>query len=68
MDRRLRSESCMSGDVHVQFYEGLRGKFPRATLRIIQCHTKREAIQIRKALEERFKEVGLEIHEDRLMG
>ena len=29
---------------------------------VIQCHTKREAIQIKKALRERFKEVGLEMH------
>ena len=32
---------------------------------VIHCRTKREAIQVRKALEERFKEVGLEIHPDK---
>ena len=29
---------------------------------VIQCHTKQEAVNVRNALENRFKEVGLEIH------
>ena len=32
---------------------------------VIQCRTKREAVKIKKALGERFKEVGLEIHPDK---
>ncbi len=46
--RRLDDRSRMSGDVHVRFYESLRGRFPWATRRVVIAPTRwklREAIR-----------------------
>ena len=55
----------MSGDVHVQFYEGLRGKFPRATLRLAHCKTRVEAERVLESIRRRLGECGLELHPDK---
>ena len=62
---RLHNRSCMSRDVHVQFWEGLWGKSPWATRPVVHSCSKQEAQEIRKCLEERLNHVGLELHPDK---
>lgn len=51
----------MSREVHLQFFERLRGG-PRPTLSVIHCKTESEAIEILEALDERLKTCKLELH------
>ncbi len=41
--QRLDDGSCMSREVHVQFCERLRGKFPQPTLLMVFCRSKKAA-------------------------
>ena len=63
MGHRLDNGSCMSGDVHVQFYEQLRGKFPWLTLRLLHCRSLSESEFLMNKLKIRFKQCGLELNE-----
>jgi hypothetical protein len=55
----------MSREVHVQFYERLRGKFPQPTLSIAHCVTQKQALYIRDQLAKRLKLAGLEMHPEK---
>jgi RNA-directed DNA polymerase len=52
----------MSGDVHVRFCERLGVGFPRATHPICHCRSEAQAQKLRRALEQRFAECGLQLH------
>ncbi|MCF6158278.1 MAG: hypothetical protein E3K32_06850, partial [wastewater metagenome] len=53
----------MSREVHVQFCEGLAGKFHRPTHLIIGCTNKQAAEKVWRDLGGRLKKFGLEISE-----
>ena len=62
---RLVDRSRMSGDVHVRFCEGLRGRFPRAT-RLLACFQyKDEAENFMTRLVDRLKGFHLEVAPDK---
>ena len=53
----------MSREAHVQFCEGLAGKFRRSTLLIIGCTNEQAAERIWRELGVRLRKFGLEISE-----
>lgn len=55
----------MSGDVHVQFYERLWGKFLRATHLLVICESKKDADNFYQQLKARFAEFRLNISEEK---
>ena len=55
----------MSGDVHVQFCEGLEGRFLWPTYPVICCRYVSDAKRIRKALAGRLMKYGLKLNEDK---
>ena len=55
----------MSGDVHVQFYEGLRGKFPRATRLVFCCELQEDANKIYRGLKGRTERFSLKMNVDK---
>ena len=58
----------MSGDVHVRFCEGLRGRFPRATRLIVTGKSKRLLEdQVKPAVEAFLTERGLSLSEEKTM-
>ena len=57
--------SCMNWEVHVQFWEGPRGKFPRSTYFVCLFQYENEAQKFYQLLIERLKKFGLEIAEDK---
>ena len=59
---RLVNRSRMSGDVHVRFCEGLRGRFPRATRLIITGNTENLlSSRVKPIIVQFLKERGLEL-------
>ena len=57
---RLVNRSRMSGDVHVRFCEGLRGRFPRATRLMIFCKSRKAAERVKGSIT-RFLTVKLKL-------
>ena len=55
----------MSGDVHVQFCERLRGRFPWSTHLVIGCESEEDAHRLMHALPKRFARYGLTIHPEK---
>jgi RNA-directed DNA polymerase len=62
---RLPDGSCMSREAHVQFCERLGARFPGATHLIVHCRTEKQAEEVRKAIAERLRECGLELHPEK---
>ena len=65
MAHRLHNRSCMSRDVHVQFGEGLWGKFPRATRLVVCCESAKDAENFTKELEERLAKFKLNVSKEK---
>lgn len=55
----------MSREAHVQFCEGLAGKFRRSTLLVVHCTSKAEAERVLEAIKQRLAEVKLQIKEEK---
>ena len=55
----------MSREAHVQFCESLGVRFPGATHLIAHCKTEKEAQEMRKAIAERLRTCGLELHPEK---
>ena len=67
-DRRaawLRDGSCMSREAHVQFCESPGVRLPGATHPIVHCRTEKQAQEMRKAIAERLRACGLELHPEK---
>jgi hypothetical protein len=63
---RLNNKSCMSREAHVQFCEGVRGKFPRSTRLVITGDSK-EFLEheIKPVIESFLKDRGLNLSEEK---
>lgn len=55
----------MSGDVHVQFYEQLRGKFPWLTLLVMVFESHSDCCRVQQVLSKRFERFNLTLHPDK---
>lgn len=55
----------MSREVHAAFCERPRVRFPRPTLRILHCRSEVEANALRKQLDARLRDCGLELHPEK---
>ena len=62
---RLNNKSWMNWEAHVQFCEGVRGKFPRSTRLVCAFQYEDDAEWFYNALSIRLKEFGLELAEDK---
>ena len=61
----LDDRSRMSGDVHVRFYEHLRGRFPRVTRLVILCQTQEEADNALELARQWVNDKSLALHPDK---
>ena len=52
----------MNGDVHVRICERLGVRFPRATRRVCHCVSLAQAKWLKRTLEKRLRDCGLELH------
>ena len=66
MGHRLDNGSCMSGDVHVQFCERLRGRFPRSTHLVILLKSKRAGRRVMQSITRYLKrKLKLNVNEEK---